>query len=61
MNIYPDEELTGLNENLTISGSEVIVPQTTSSDDTGAGSDDTNSDDNGTGSDDTAGDTVEAQ
>jgi stage V sporulation protein D (sporulation-specific penicillin-binding protein) len=61
MNIYPDEELTGLNENLTISGSEVIVSQTTSSDDTGAGSDDTSPDDTGTGSDDTAGDTVEAQ
>jgi stage V sporulation protein D (sporulation-specific penicillin-binding protein) len=65
MNIYPDEELTGLNENLTISGSEVIVPQTTSSDDTGTGSDDTagdpSPDDTGAGSDDTADDTVEAQ
>jgi stage V sporulation protein D (sporulation-specific penicillin-binding protein) len=51
MNIYPDEELTGLNENLTISGSEVIVPQTTAA----------SSDDTGAGSDDTADDTVEAQ
>jgi stage V sporulation protein D (sporulation-specific penicillin-binding protein) len=27
MNIYPDEELTGINANLTISGSEVIEPE----------------------------------
>jgi stage V sporulation protein D (sporulation-specific penicillin-binding protein) len=69
MNIYPDEELTGINENLTISGSDVIVPQVTAtgSDDTaegtGTSSDDTagdtSSDDTGTSSDDTAGDTVE--
>jgi stage V sporulation protein D (sporulation-specific penicillin-binding protein) len=46
MNIYPDEELTGINENLTISGSDVIVPQVTAT-----GSDDT-AEGTGTGSDD---------
>jgi stage V sporulation protein D (sporulation-specific penicillin-binding protein) len=68
MNIYPDEELTGINEDLTISGSDVIVPQatTTGSDDTAedtAGDTVTSSDDitgdTGTTSGDTAGDTAD--
>jgi stage V sporulation protein D (sporulation-specific penicillin-binding protein) len=28
MNIYPDEELTGVNENLTISGTDVFEDET---------------------------------
>jgi stage V sporulation protein D (sporulation-specific penicillin-binding protein) len=59
MNIYPDEELTGQNENLTISGSEVLQAQgtTTRSDDTaGDTPEDTGT---ATGSDDTAEEPVE--
>jgi stage V sporulation protein D (sporulation-specific penicillin-binding protein) len=68
MNIYPDEELTGLNENLTISGSEELQTQgaATGSDDTaGDTGSDTSSDDTAedvgadTGSDDAAEDSVE--